>query len=214
MSTPTQPSRETPGGFWDKRYVRPDYAFGTTPNHFLAAQRHLLRPGMRALVPGDGEGRNGVWLAEQGCRVTSVDASGLGVEKARKLAGERGVTIDACQADVTKWSWPVGTFDMVASIYLHWAPAERVILHTRMRDALAPGGLLLLEAYTPRQLEHRARGNVGGPPDAERLFTREMLAQDFTALEILQLDEAVVVLAEGTRHVGPSSVVRLVARRL
>lgn len=213
MSTSDQPLRATPGAFWDQRYKDPGYAFGKEPNLFLASQRDRLRAGMRALVPGDGEGRNGVWLAEQGCKVTTVDASALGVDKAKTLAAKRGVTIDASQADLTNWNWPVGTFDLVASIYLHWAPGEREVLHARMRDALAPGGLLILEAYTPHQLEHRARGSVGGPPGAGRLFTRELLAADFAALDIALLEEAEVVLAEGSRHVGPSSVVRLVARR-
>lgn len=213
MSMADEPTRATPGVFWDQRYKEPGYAFGITPNTFLASQRDRLRPGMRALVPGDGEGRNGVWLAERGCRVTTVDASTFGVEKAKKLAAERGVTIDARQADLTNWDWPIASFDLLASIYLHWAPGEREVLHARMREALAPGGLLILEAYTPRQLEHRARGSVGGPPDAARLFTPALLSADFAVLEITLLEEAEVVLAEGSRHVGPSSVVRLVARR-
>lgn len=201
------------GNFWDERYLGPEYAFGTEPNAFLAAQKPLLRPGMRALVPGDGEGRNGVWLAEQGLEVTTVDASGLGVAKARNLAAERGVAIEALQADLTTWQWPVGACDLVASIYLHWKPGLRERLHHAMLAALKPGGLLVLEAYTPNQLAHRAKGSVGGPPDVALLMTGAMLRSDFAAAEILSLDEIETVLAEGTRHTGPSSIVRLLARR-
>jgi cyclopropane fatty-acyl-phospholipid synthase-like methyltransferase len=203
----------TAGARWDENYREPGYAFGTTANAFLVSQQHLLRPDMRALVPGDGEGRNGVWLAEQGCRVTTVDASAVGVAKAQKLAAERGVSIDARNADLLSWDWPVACFDLVASIFLHWSPQERRLAHPRMIAALAPGGLLLLEAYTPRQIEWQARGSVGGPSTADRLFTPELLRTDFAPFEIVLLEEVETVLSEGSRHTGPSSVVRLVARK-
>jgi SAM-dependent methyltransferase len=204
---------DTPAAFWDQRYAGREFAFGTAPNVFLAAQKARLAPGMRALVPGDGEGRNGVWLAEQGLVVQSVDASPLGVEKARRLAAERGVAIDAIATDLTTWTWPVGSFDVVASIYVHWRPDVRERMHASMLAALKPGGLLILEAYTPHQLAHRAAGSVGGPPDPAMLYTAELLRADFSNAEIISLEEVETVLAEGHRHTGPSSIVRLLARR-
>jgi cyclopropane fatty-acyl-phospholipid synthase-like methyltransferase len=207
----TTPDRTT-GAMWDERYKGAEYAFGTAPNAFLRAEAARLRPGLSALVPGDGEGRNGVWLAGEGLRVTSVEASGVGVAKARALAAERGVALEAIHADLEDWAWPTARFDVVASIFLHLPPAVRAALHRRMLEALVPGGLLILEAYTPRQLEHRKAGAQGGPPP-EMLFTSGILAADFAEAEILALAEVETTLAEGTRHNGPASVVRLVARR-
>lgn len=208
--------REAPtpqGTFWDQRYGEPGFAFGEAPNAFLASQARLVVPGGRALVPGDGEGRNGVWLAQQGMRVITVDASPIGVAKAQRLAASRGAAVDARCADLAAWDWPVGTCDLVASIYLHFSPDLRRRMHAAMVGALAPGGRILLEGYTPRQLAHRARGTVGGPPDPALLFEPDDLSRDFAGVAIERLEEAEVDLAEGSRHVGRSAVVRLVARR-
>lgn len=199
--------------FWDERYKGETFAFGEAPNAFLAGQAHRLTAGMRALVPGDGEGRNGVWLAQQGLAVTTLDLSPVGVEKAMRLAQARGVTIDARCADVATWDWPRGTFDLVASIFLHFVAAERRTYHHRVLDALKPGGLVLVEAYTPRQAQHRANGSVGGPLDPAMLMDPADLAADFATARIISLEEVEVVLAEGHRHTGPSSVVRLVAEQ-
>ena len=128
----------------------------------------IFRPGMRALVPGDGEGRNGVWLAEQGLEVVTVDLSAAGVEKAKRLAAKRGVRIDAIQADLATWAWPVGEFDVVAAIFLHLPPDIRRPVHRNMLRALRPGGLLVIEAYRPEQVQYRqTHGSKGGPPAAE-----------------------------------------------
>lgn len=213
MTRPNDPTAGLPTGpKWDARYAEAEYIFGEEPNAFLKSQAGRLRAGMTALVPGDGEGRNGVWLAGQGLDVTTVDASRVGVEKSKALAARRGVPIRAIHADLEVWDWPVEQYDVIASIFLHFHPEVRVRMHARMQAALRPGGLVLLEAYTPRQLEHRKAGVQGGPPP-EMLFTRDLLAKDFAAMEILELAEVDTTLAEGRRHVGPASVVRLVARR-
>lgn len=209
---PQQPASPSPGDFWDQRYAEPGFAFGEEPNQWLAANRNLFRAGMRALVPGDGEGRNGVFLAELGLNVTTVDASSIGVRKAQALAEKRGVSIEAQAADLLAWQWPKASFDVVASIYLHWPSRIRPQMHQLMMTALEPGGVIVLEAYTPRQLSHRATGSVGGPPDIDMLFEPSALRQDFAGMEILHLEEVEVVLGEGSRHTGRSSVVRLSAR--
>ena len=205
-------AQETTAARWDRNYADPDYIFGEAPNEFLRSKASMLKPGMKALVPGDGEGRNGVWLAGQGLDVTTVEASNNGVEKARRLASARGVVLNAIHADLESWDWPESRYDVIVSIFLHLHTSVRERLHERMRGALKPGGLLLLEAYTPRQLEHRKAGVQGGPPP-EMLFTSEMLARDFSAMAIDELADVETTLAEGKRHNGPSSVVRLVARR-
>lgn len=209
--TTSKPS-PSPGDFWDQRYAEPGFAFGEVPNAWLAANRSLFKTGMTALVPGDGEGRNGVFLAELGLNVTSVDASKIGTHKANLLAAERGVSITTEVADLTTWAWPKASFDVVASIYLHWPSRVRPRMHALMMAALKPGGYLLLEAYTPRQLLHRISGSVGGPADSDMLFEPADLRHDFAAMDIRRLEEMEVVLQEGSRHTGRSSVVRMLAR--
>ena len=199
--------------FWDKRYREPGFAFGEAPNAWLAAQRSSFNVGQRALVPGDGDGRNGVWLAELGLSVTTIDASSIGVHKANLLAAERGVTLDARTADLTTWAWPEREFDVIAAIYLHFPSSIRRQMHRAMLQALKPGGLLILEGYSLRQLVYRAAGSVGGPALADMLFEPMDIARDFAGLRYEHIDEERVILDEGTRHRGPSSVIRLRGRR-
>ncbi|MGF1526116.1 MAG: SAM-dependent methyltransferase [Candidatus Competibacterales bacterium] len=196
-------------GFWNERYGVEEFAYGTAPNAFLAAQLERLYPTMWALVPGDGEGRNGVWLAQQGLTVTTVDLSTAGVAKAEALAAARGVSLRAEVADLTTWSWPMGCFDLVVSVYLHFPPHQRPDIHGRMVEALAPGGLLILEGFRPEHLDYRRRfGTVGGPPRGELCFNRELLQGDFASLTPLLLEDADVDLDEGPYHRGRSAVVR------
>jgi Methyltransferase domain len=206
-------AHQGPADFWDQRYGARGVSFGATPNVFLASQAARFAKGQRVLVPGDGEGRNGVWLAGLGLAVDTVDASPIGVANALALAAERGVKISAVAADLTSWPWPVSAYDAVVSIYLHFPSAVRRDLHGKMLASLKPGGLIILEGYTPKHLDYQAAGSVGGPQDADMLFTLDMLRGDFADADIVQLDETDVVLAEGTRHRGRSAVVRLIARR-
>ena len=113
--------------FWDSRYEGDAFAYGEAPNAFLASL--TFARGGRALVPGDGEGRNGVFLAERGLQVETLDLSPLGVAKARALATRRGVALDARVADVLAWDWPLAAYDVVALMYLHLPAAERRRLH-------------------------------------------------------------------------------------
>ena len=168
--------------FWDERYKGEDFAFGKAPNEFLVSQAHHLKPGLRALVPGDGEGRNGVWLAEQGLTVDTVDVSPLGVAKARKLAQERGVEINAMLADLLTWAWPRETYDVIAAIYIHFFDSDRPRIHRAMVDALKPGGILILEAFHPEQLELQKIHRSGGPKTADMLYSKAKLVEDFSRI--------------------------------
>lgn len=196
-------------GFWDERFGEPGYAYGVEPNAFLAGCRHLLRPGMSALAVADGEGRNGVWLAERGLEVLSVDASAVGLAKARALAAQRGVGLNTEQADLTVWEWPTERYDVVAAIFIHFPPESRARMHQAMFGALKAGGLLILEAFTPEQLRYKS----GGPPVKEMLYTAAMLREDFPEGETLLLEEKLTELAEGAYHRGQAAVVRLILRR-
>lgn len=195
--------------FWDSRYDGQDYVYGLAPNTHLVAQFGHLNPGGRVLVPGDGEGRNGVWLATQGMDVLSVDQSAVGLEKARHLAATKGVSIATEQADLEQWSWPVASFDGVVSIFLHFAPDVRTRMHRAMAATLKPGGVIILEVFRPEQLGYSS----GGPKDAAMLYRSSDLLADFAGLDMVLLEDADVVLDEGTFHRGPGAVVRMVARR-
>ena len=195
---------------WNRRFSAEDYVFGTAPNAFLASQKHRLAPGMSALSVADGEGRNSVWLARQGLRVTAFDFSPVAAEKAKRLAAEAGVEVEHSVADIGDWDWDARRFDCVAAIFIQFAaPPERQRIFYGMMRALAPGGLLLLQGYTPRQLEYK----TGGPPHAENMYTAELLRESFGALDFLHLAEHEEVVNEGTGHGGMSALIDLVARR-
>ncbi len=195
---------------WDERFAAEDYVFGTAPNAFLARQRPLLPPAGRALAVADGEGRNGVWLAEQGLDVLSVDVSAVALGKARRLAAERGVAIRTEQADLSAWDWPSERFDVVAAIFIQFAPPGiRASIFRGLVGSLRPGGLLLLQGYRREQLAY----GTGGPPHAENMYSAAMLREAFRDLTILHLDEHDSEIAEGKGHHGMSALVDLVARR-
>ncbi|HZD89743.1 MAG TPA: class I SAM-dependent methyltransferase [Pseudolabrys sp.] len=195
---------------WQERFSTPGYLFGKAPNEFLKASARLLPKSGRALAIADGEGRNGVFLAEQGLDVTSVDFSPLAQDKARALAAERGARLTFVQADIVEWDWPAERFDVVVGIFFQFAaPPEREKIFAGIKKTLKPGGLLLLEGYGPKQLEYK----TGGPSDLDRLYTRALLEKafaDFASVEVREYDEE---LKEGARHCGMSALVDLVGRK-
>jgi len=200
----------TPTSPWDARYAGDDYLFGQAPNAFLAAQSARLTSGWSALAVADGEGRNGVWLAQQGLNVLSVDASFVAQEKARRLARSRGVELRLELADLETWPFPESRFDVVAAIFIQFAgPALRTRVFEGIKRALKPGGLLLLEGYRPEQLEYR----TGGPPIAANLYTEPMLREAFGDLKIVELASYDAVIREGAAHNGMSALIDLVARK-
>ena len=194
--------------FWDERYATDDYIFGTAPNVFLVRQAGLIRSGMRALAIADGEGRNGVWLAEQGVHVHAVDVSAVALDKARRLAEERRVTLEFEQADVLDWEWPKETYNLVVAIFIQFAPPpERDRIIAGIRRCLKPGGLLILQGYTPKQIEF----GTGGPPNAENMYTAELLRSWFGDWDITHLQEHESFISEGSHHHGKSALIDLVA---
>ncbi len=195
---------------WQERFSAPGYLFGTEPNAFVKASAHLLRKGETALAVADGEGRNGVFLAEQGLDVLSIDFSPAAQEKVRALAKQRDVNLRVEQVDMRTWAWPEEAFDVIAAIFIQFStPAERAKDFAGIKRALKPGGLLLLEGYRPKQLEYK----TGGPPQVENLYTRELLEQafgDFSSLDIREYDADI---NEGSGHGGLSALIDLVGRK-
>jgi SAM-dependent methyltransferase len=195
---------------WEDRYRVPDYVFGTEPNYFLVSCKALLPRSGKALAVADGEGRNGIWLAEQGLEVLSLDFSPSAQEKARALAKQRGVTLTIAQADVHTWDYPEAAFDVVVEIFTQFStPAERAKKWAGMRKALKRGGLLIIQGYTPKQLQY----GTGGPKQVENLYTRAMLEEAFRDFRDMKIVEEEIEIYEGTSHGGMSAVINLTARK-
>ena len=193
---------------WEARFSTPDYAFGKEPNYFLKSCQKLLPRRGRALAVADGEGRNGVWLAEQGLDVVSLDFSPAAQNKARALAAERGVKVTFVQADVHAWNYPQAAFDVVAEIFAQFSsPAERATKWAGLRRTLKSGGLLIIQGYTPKQLQY----GTGGPKRLENLYTRAMLEQEFGDFRDLKIVEEEREMREGASHAGMSAVIGLTA---
>jgi SAM-dependent methyltransferase len=201
---------------WNARYraAGDDYLFGIEPNQFLARRVRLFQDGHTALSVADGEGRNSVWLAEQGLKVTAVEISPIAVAKARKLAAGRGVVVNFVVADLLAPDWPPAAleneFDWVVGIFIQFAgPDERLRQFAAMKRATRPGGRLLLHGYTPRQLEYK----TGGPPAVENMYTLEILRTAFHEWAIEELVEYEDDIAEGSGHRGRSALIGMVARK-
>ena len=195
---------------WETRYAKPDYEFGTAPNEFLASCKALLPTSGRALSVADGESRNGVWLAEQGLTVTAIDFSPTAQKKARTLAAKRNVSLEIIQTDVHAWTYPEAAFDVVVEIFAQFStPAERAVKWAGMRRALKPGGLLIVQGYTPKQLDYA----TGGPKQIENLYTRALLQGTFGDFRDVKFTEEERVLHEGDAHSGMSAVIGLTGRK-
>lgn len=195
---------------WNSRYQQTEYLFGTAPNAWLAAHEPLLQPGQKVLCVADGEGRNSVWLAQRGMQVDAFDISAVGVEKARALAAQSGVAVNFQVCDCDSFAFADAAYDVVAAIFIQFAdPAMRERLFANMVRTLRPGGYLLLQGYTPKQLEYK----TGGPPELDHLYTEDLLRQQFRSMEILELALYEAELKEGARHSGMSALVGMVARK-
>jgi len=195
---------------WQERYATPDYRFGREPAEFLLRCRPLLPRTGKALAVADGEGRNGVWLARQGLDVLSIDFSPAAQAKARALAAEHQVAVDFVEADVHAWPYPEEVFDVVVEIFTQFStPPDRARKWAGMRRALKRGGLLIVEGYTPKQLDY----GTGGPKQVEQLYTRDMLQRAFGDFADVVIVEEERELHEGSAHSGMSAYIGLTARR-
>jgi len=194
---------------WDARFDREDYVFGTAPAEFLLRMAGWLPPGAEVLCVADGEGRNSVYLAGLGHNVTAFDISPVGLEKAQRLAQSEGVSVAFHRAAIEAWDWS-RSFDAVVGIFIQFLPPEaRDRALTQMGVAVRPGGYLLLHGYAPRQVGY----GTGGPPQAENMYTEDMLRAHFADWDILRLADFDAEIAEGIGHVGRSALVDFVARK-
>ena len=194
---------------WDERYAPTAYYYGTAPNDFLRERAGALPPHGLVLCLGEGEGRNAVFLAEAGHDVVAIDQSAVGLAKAQRLADARSVRIQTSVANLEDYRFEASRWDGIVSIWCHLPSALRSTIHRQVIRGLKPGGVFLIEAYTPRQLHY----GTGGPTDADLMPTLGELHRDLEGLEILEGTEIDRVVHEGAGHTGPSAVVQIVARR-
>jgi SAM-dependent methyltransferase len=192
---------------WDERYSAEEFAYGKTPNQFLQDNYQHIPQGT-VLSLAEGEGRNAVFLAKQGYRVTAVDASQVGLQKAQKLAEENGVSIELIQADLAAFDLGENRWDGIVSIFFPLPSALRKELHKKVVAGLKPNGVFLVEAYTPEQLKY---GTGGGKSDS--LQTKESLSLELNGLKFRHLIELERDVVEGIYHTGLGAVVQAIATK-
>lgn len=189
---------------WDERYGEPGFAYGEAPNDFLVSVADRL-PSGPVLSLGEGEGRNAIFLATRGHAVTAVDASAVGLAKARALAAQRGTSLDTVVANLENYAIAPGAWAAVIAIWCHLPQPLRSRTHRAAVAGLRPGGAFVLEAYTPAQLAH----GTGGPKTAALLYSLAELREDLAGLELVHAVETERDVHEGRYHEGPSSVVQV-----
>ncbi len=195
---------------WNRRYAGDEFLFGTEPNAWLREHVGSLPTAGRLLCVADGEGRNSVWLAQQGFQVDAFDIASRAVDKARAFARRQNVSVNFALADVDGFGWPEAAYDGVAAIFVQFAdPDTRARLFARIVHSLKPGGVLVLQGYTPKQLDYR----TGGPSILSHLYTPALLESAFRELSIIELREYEAEVREGQGHSGLSALIGLVARR-
>ncbi len=201
---------DNPRDTWNARFAREEYIFGEAPNALLRRQTHCIPQGASVLCVADGEGRNSVWLAEQGMRVTAFDFAPNAVAKAARLAQRRGVVVDGHEGDMFTWPWATTRYDALVAIFIQFlAPEDRNAVFASMQSAVTPGGLFLLEGYRPEQVDYK----TGGPPRRDHMYTGEWLQRVFAGWDILLLDAYDAEIDEGPAHSGKSALIDLVARK-
>jgi SAM-dependent methyltransferase len=197
--------------FWNERFDKQEFIFGKEPNEYLVEQAsRYLKPNSSVLCIADGEGRNGVWLAKQGMRVTGFDVSDIVLAKANQLAADNQVNIQYSLCDTDGFDWQPHSYDAVMGIFIQFAdPEMRTRIFKQVHQTLKLGGLFILQGYNPKQLEYK----TGGPSLIEHLYTEEMIRELSKDFEILDLQCYEKELSEGARHTGMSALLGMVAKK-
>lgn len=194
--------------FWNERFGTEEYAYGTEPNQFYKEQLDKLNPG-KILFPAEGEGRNAVYAATRGWEVSAFDPSIEGKRKAELLASNKKVQIEYLIDNYELVSFPLESFDCIVLIFAHMHPLKREEYHKKLSSFLKPGGTLILEGFSKKQINR----NTGGPRDIDMLFSKEELESDFSSFSDLKIYETETVLNEGTFHKGISSLIRVLGKK-
>ena len=191
---------------WDERFSSPEYIYGERPNEFFRSQLLKIQPG-ELLLPAEGEGRNAVFAASNGWKVTAVDYSREGMNKALQLAEKRGVKIDYVISDLLEYSNDGKQFDAIGLVFAHFPSAIRRSLHRRLAASLRTGGIVILEAFSKEQINN----DTGGPRSADLLYSLDKIKEDFNDFRFLLAEEVTERLEEGAFHDGLAHLARIVA---
>ncbi|WP_103072543.1 class I SAM-dependent methyltransferase [Aquimarina sediminis] len=198
---------------WDDRYKEQGFAYGKDPNVFFKEWLPKFNPGS-IVMPADGEGRNGVFAAQSGWKVTSFDLSIEGKSKALHLAKESNVTLDYIVGNLNELQFEKETFDAIGMIYAHFLAEHKSSFHKKLDTFLKPGGIIIFEAFSKSHLPYKkANPKVGGPRDINELYSKEEITEDFKNYEVLHLEEEEILLNEGKYHIGKGAVIRFVGRK-
>lgn len=202
-------SQNDPRKFWDERFSQPEYYYGKLPNDFLKEQAKVFPDNGRLISLGEGEGRNAVFLAQLGYEVTALDSAPAGLEKMQQLATEKRVTVHSLLAHLKYYEFEPEAWDGVVNIFCHLPAPVRHKVHRSLIHTLKPGGIFLMEAYTPEQLNY----GTGGPQNIDLLYEPEIIRQELEGLELLHFEQVERNIVEGIGHDGLSSVLQVIARK-
>ncbi len=194
---------------WNERYGISEYYYGTEANDFLKENVSLLPANAKILCLAEGEGRNAVHLAKLGHQVTAIDQSSVGLEKLKKLAATQNVSVETIVADLSNFKFEHNSWDAIVSIWCHLPKILRVQVHKSCIFSLRHNGIFLLEAYSPKQLEHK----TGGPQSVDLLMQRDDLLSELQGLDILYGAELERNISEGIGHQGKSAVVQIIGKK-
>ncbi len=198
---------------WDERYKEHEFAYGKDPNIFFKEWLSKLEPGS-ILMPADGEGRNGVFAARRGWKVTSFDLSIEGQSKALLLAKENDVTLEYIVGDFEQLKFELEIFNAIGLVYAHFSAEKKSVYHKKLNDSLKPGGIIIFEAFSKSHMHFKKLNpEIGGPDDINILYSKAEIIADFENYEVLMLEEEEILLNEGKYHNGKGSVIRFVGRK-
>ena len=200
----------TKSDFWDERYSVSEYVYGEHPNSYLKEQLDTLPIGSILFV-GEGEGRNGVYAAKLGWKVSAYDLSVEGKKKAERLARKHNVQVDYKVGELHELDYQKEQFDAIAVIFTHFHSKLRASMHTELSGYLRPGGYIIMEVFSKKQIDYQVEGDSGGgPKNIDMLYTLEDIQSDFENFKFVELQETKKYLMEGDHHNGLSSVIRFV----
>lgn len=198
---------------WDDRYKSEEFAYGEEPNNYLKEQIEKLEIGT-ILFPAEGEGRNAIFAAKLGWKVSAFDISEEGRNKALLLAEKNNISIDYQIGELETLDFHTAQFNAIALIYAHFPAAIKSEIHTQLDKLLKKEGTIIFEAFSKKHLEYVTKNEkVGGPKDIESLFSIEEIKADFPNYEIIELEEKEIELNEGLFHNGTGSVIRFIGRK-
>lgn len=195
---------------WDQSFSNSEYIYGKEPNIFIQKMSDIIPTNAHIACLAEGEGRNAVYLAEQGHEVVAYDQSQVGLKKAQKLAEQRGVQIQTNLMDLTKEHLPEGHFDASILVFGHVSKNDQTFLFENMFKSVKSGGLIIFEVYSKRQIEYK----TGGPGNVEALYDAGQLLKVAEQYEVLHFYYGEAERFEGINHTGLCHIIQVAVRKI